>query len=296
MNEKLQAIATDLANSVISNIIKQEAAEAVAWAAGKVRASEKSASKKAEGAEEEGLTVITLASTAKKWAVQSAHWVWEKMQSAWKFMNRAAHKAADAAVWVWEQGVYVAKMIWKGLQWAWDKMTSAWNTVETTKTVAEEGSKTGARTASGAAGIFASWTSIGPWGFAIAAALVIAMLAVMSSVRGRAVGGLVTGPELTMLGEKGPEVVAPEHDFKDWANSLQSGSYNLGANIARAQAQTSGYTQMGSSYAQGAKEQAQVTPAPSGPVLSNVTVFTNNSSEMQAFLAKASQGYQRRNG
>jgi hypothetical protein len=296
MNEKLKAIATDLANSIISNIVKQEAAEAVAWATGKARVAEKVATKSAMSLQEEGWSLASIARTAREWAVSAAHWAWDKMQSAWKFANRAAHKAADAAVWVWEQGVNAAKMVWKGLQWAWDKMTSAWNTAETAKTVVEEGTKTGAKTASGAAGIFASWTAIGPWGYAIAAALVIAMLAVMSSVKGRAVGGLVTGPELTMLGEKGPELVAPEHDFKDWANSLQSGSYNLGANIARAQAQTSGYGQMGSSYAQVAKEQAHVAPPPSGPMLSNVNIFTNNSSEMQAFLAKANQGYQRRNG
>jgi len=57
-----------------------------------------------------------------------------------------------------------------------------------------------------------------------------------------AVGGLIDKPTLSLMGEAGPEVVAPERDFKDWAGSLVVlGSSLQGSVNARQASATQGY-------------------------------------------------------
>jgi len=48
-----------------------------------------------------------------------------------------------------------------------------------------------------------------------------------------AVGGIISSPTLALMGEAGPELVAPEHDFKDWASANLNLGMNLGAHAAQ---------------------------------------------------------------
>lgn len=123
-------------------------------------------------------------------------------------------------------------------------------TVQNTKT-ATESADTPVTTTNTVANIFQAHSGIPFVGAIIAAALVAVMLATMSKAKGRAVGGLVgeQGPELTMLGEKGLEVVAPEHDFKDWARGLVGMGANLGANLTYHRAQVEALNRTAASYA-----------------------------------------------
>ena len=120
----------------------------------------------------------------------------------------------------------------------------------TTKTAANAAS-IGPNVGNAASQTFATHAGIPIVGAIIAAALVLVMLATMSKVKGRAVGGVVgeKGPELTMLGEKGLEVVAPEHDFKDWARGLVGMGANLGANLTYHRASVEALNRTAAGYA-----------------------------------------------
>lgn len=120
----------------------------------------------------------------------------------------------------------------------------------TTKAAASEAS-VGPTVSSAAAKTFEANSFMPIVGAIIAGALVLYMLSTMSKVRGRAVGGVVgqNGPEMTMLGEKGLEVVAPEHDFKDWARGLVGMGANLGANLTYQRAQVEALNRTAASYA-----------------------------------------------
>ncbi|MBS1729851.1 MAG: phage tail tape measure protein [Bacteroidetes bacterium] len=109
----------------------------------------------------------------------------------------------------------------------------------------------GPNVANAASQTFETHSGIPIVGAIIAAALVLLMLSTMAKAKGRAVGGLVgeKGPELTMLGEKGLEVVAPEHDFKDWAKGLVGMGANLGANLTYQRAQVEALNRTAASYA-----------------------------------------------
>ncbi|WP_306600761.1 phage tail tape measure C-terminal domain-containing protein [Geothrix sp. 21YS21S-2] len=101
---------------------------------------------------------------------------------------------------------------------------------------------TGANIGKATSGFFSAYAGI-PWvGIAMALAGIAVMMAVMNSITAHAVGGLINKPTLSLMGEAGPELVAPEHDFKDWA-------YNLSANVLASQQQAQGYQRLGSSYA-----------------------------------------------
>lgn len=72
-----------------------------------------------------------------------------------------------------------------------------------------------------------------------------------------AVGGLIDTPTLALMGEAGPELVAPVHDFNDWANAHQ----NLGYNLAAHNAQVGRLNTAAGSYAtQGLKQNGGATP------------------------------------
>jgi hypothetical protein len=133
---------------------------------------------------------------------------------------------------------------------AWAEIRSAWETKDTAKTLTQNAVKSTSNTGAAATGFFASFAGMGPWGYALAAAAILAMFALLGSVTGRKVGGLVgkNGPEMTMLGEEGLEVVAPIHDFKDWARDFQYAGANMGFNLARHDDKMSSLQAQASSY------------------------------------------------
>lgn len=136
-----------------------------------------------------------------------------------------------------------------------------------------------------AAGIFAAHAGIPYVGPIIAAGLVALMNAVLvanaaaatatNTVKARAVGGLVTRPELTLLGEAGPELVAPEHDFKDWASGLVLMGSNLQANLQFNQAQVQDYHLQAASYAARAQAQGALNQAEGRPFAGGMTHVDN---------------------
>jgi TP901 family phage tail tape measure protein len=137
-----------------------------------------------------------------------------------------------------------------------------------------------------AAGIFQAHSAIPFVGPIIAAAYVAMMNAALvanaasaTSITARRVGGLVTSPEVTLLGEDGPELVAPESDFKDWAQDLVSlGALhaNLGQNLRREEQVVEGYHAQSSSYAAQASEQQGSVKDP-GPAAPDTTLHINMS-------------------
>ncbi len=139
----------------------------------------------------------------------------------------------------------------------------------TTAKAAASSAAVGPNVTNAAAQTFEANSSIPIVGAIIAAALVLVMLATMSKVKGRAVGGLVDRPELTLLGEAGPEVVAPERDFKDWAGGLVMLG-NLGANVAHRQAQVESLNRTVASYASAQPRRQDTTEAPAAPAVIHV--------------------------
>jgi hypothetical protein len=107
---------------------------------------------------------------------------------------------------------------------------------------------------------------------------------------------VIDKPTLAMMGEVpgSTEIVANENDFKSWANSLQNGAYNLGANIGHEQASIRGYDGLSNEYAR------QAVSAGSEPRkamdFSGANIFTSDSREMQDFLYKANYNWQKSNG
>ena len=145
----------------------------------------------------------------------------------------------------------------KGMEWAidkakfaWDKMRIAFQSAATVKEVAEAGARstaaateTGANTGAAASGIFKAHSRF-PWvGVAVALGMIALMMAAMKKITARAVGGLVTKPELTLLGERVPELLAPESSFMDWAADLT-------AYIMASQAQAQAYQLQAGRYGQ----------------------------------------------
>ncbi len=136
-----------------------------------------------------------------------------------------------------------------------------------------------------AAGIFQAHSGIPFVGPVIAAGFVaminatlIANAASAKAVKARRVGGLVTEPEVTLLGEDGPELVAPEHDFKDWARDLVSlGALhaNLGANLRKEEQTVSAYQERGVAYAAQAAEQRAPEPREGGGLGQGTTLHLN---------------------
>lgn len=188
-------------------------------------------------------------------------------------------------------------------KFAWDKVKAAWDTANTTKTVAEAGIKTTANTTEAGSSIFAAAAgffkahSLIPWvGFAIAAGFVLAMTGALDKIRGRAVGGLVTSPELTLLGEKGPEVVAPEKDFKDWARTFAAQGASIAMEIAGSRNLSNRYGYQAGSYAAGVPTGSGV--AATAPVyqfnFSGTPLMTRR--DIEDAVHQAHQGYAKRNG
>lgn len=204
----------------------------------------------------------------------------QKWDALWKGISKSVIGALSQilakqlALWIVEKAKHAWEVTSAGVKTALSAKTVAANTVETSSNVATASS-----------GFFKAHSWI-PW---VGAAIALGFIAMMmSSIKGRAVGGLVTGPELTLLGEKGPEVVAPESDFKDWANSLVNMGANLQGNVTAQLAQARGYDQYSSGLAASASRARALSDGSGGTGaqvdLRGARIFTNNDVEMQRFL------------
>ena len=67
-------------------------------------------------------------------------------------------------------------------------------------------------------------------------------------------GGIIDKPTLTLMGEAGTELVAPEKNFVRWAESLQTNSFNLGANLSASDGVVSGYGRQAAGFASAAPQ------------------------------------------
>jgi hypothetical protein len=180
-------------------------------------------------------------------AQETVHWALEKAIAAWKAM--ASSK---------EEADLLALMETKVATTAVD------DTDDTTDTIAND-TEAASATQLAVAETFAAWAMI-PGGVAIAAAQVPEIEATVASagaVTARERGGIIGlhGPEMFLGGERGPEVIAPPSDFKDWANLNQNLGWNLGAHQAR----VSHLQAQASSYSAAAQQAAQGAGAGSGP-------------------------------
>jgi len=130
------------------------------------------------------------------WAMDKAKAAWTRISTA---LGIAEIKAKDAA----------------------ETTSVAQGAANTATVVAQDTTKSASNTGTAATGFFASFAGMGPWGFALAAAAIIAMFAMLGSITGRAKGGLVDSPQMTMLGEGGePELVIPESGFREYSKAM----------------------------------------------------------------------------
>lgn len=181
----------------------------------------------------------------------------QKWDLLWKGMAGAVVQALMqmAAQELVHWGLLKAKAIWKAVD---TTSTVTQSKVKIAANTAEMGSNAGVATSNvgvAATGFFKAHSWI-PWvGFALAAGFVASMLGLLKPLTGRAVGGRVDRPEITLLGEAGPEVVAPEHDFQDWAVDFAGMGARMAANIARQEMQARDYRLQAASYTQAAMDQ-----------------------------------------
>ena len=134
-------------------------------------------------------------------------------------------------------------------EWMVDKAISIWKSADSKQKQADSAGETATNTVSAASGIFKAHSGI-PWvGVAIAIAMIALMMATMKSITARSVGGRVDHPELTLLGEKGPEIIAPETDFQDYTAGIFQMGANLQANLTRRQSMIAAYDAEASGYA-----------------------------------------------
>ena len=117
----------------------------------------------------------------------------------------------------------------------------------TTSSVTASIAQTAPAEMSMAAKIYSWFASMGPWGLLAAAGTVAAAMAAIGAIgkiTAHAEGGLIDRPTMALMGEAGPEIVAPQRNFMDWAQANQ----NLGYNLASHNASISGLQHQGNSY------------------------------------------------
>lgn len=174
------------------------------------------------------------------------------------------------------QGANILKSIYMGLgnvmasaiskiigektkEWMVDRAISAWKTADSVKKQTEAVGETGANTASAASGIFKAHSSI-PWvGVAIAIAMIALMMSTMQSITARAVGGRIDRPELALIGEAGPEIIAPERSFQDYTQGVFQMGAHLQTNMQRHQGAVAAYDAQAAGFARDARS---LSPAP----------------------------------
>ena len=209
----------------------------------------------------------------------------------------------------------VSKMIAaKMAEWVIDKAMYAWKLATVPGFAAAEAAKQAAATGTAVTETIAANSSMGPWGWAIGIAAALALVAFISSMgantgggsesvpqaasaysdrgtglqfTGRAIGGLVTKPELTLLGESGPEVVAPLQGFQQYSLDLMKNSLNSFQNFV-----ASGESAVGGFF--GAQARGLNQPALAGGVSLHISggfFGTDAEKEIHHML----QAYARRN-
>jgi hypothetical protein len=91
---------------------------------------------------------------------------------------------------------------------------------------------------SATAGFFAAFSSIPFVGIGLALAAIAAMMIVMKSITAHAVGGEINSPTLSLMGEAGPEIVAPKKDFMQVTKELVASGAQMYKGIVASQAYT----------------------------------------------------------
>lgn len=129
-----------------------------------------------------------------------------------------------------------------------DKAATTEQTANTKQKVVANTEETGSNIGKAASGFFSANSSFPIVGAILAAAMVVLMLATMAKVTAHAVGGLIDKPTMALMGEAGPELVAPEHDFKHWANSLVMSGSEMHSQILARQASTQYNSSLAASY------------------------------------------------
>jgi hypothetical protein len=92
--------------------------------------------------------------------------------------------------------------------------------------------------------IYSWYAAMGPWGVAAAAATIAAVIAAIGQigkVTAHATGGMINGPTLALMGEAGPEMVAPKEDFLSVTRSLVASGASMYGSIVASQARANGY-------------------------------------------------------
>ena len=142
------------------------------------------------------------------------------------------------------------------------------------------------------------WAAYGwiPGGVAIIEGLTLAMrAAVVAAAVPLAAGGLIDRPTYALVGEAGPEIVAPKKNFQDWANANQNLGYNLAAHNAR----VSGLQASSGDYGSQAVA-ANASSGGRGHVDLRGAVIAGESAEsariISALVKKSMDNYGRRNG
>ena len=91
---------------------------------------------------------------------------------------------------------------------------------------------------SATAGFFSAFSSIPFVGIGLALAAIAAMMIVMKSITAHAVGGEINKPTLSLMGEAGPEIVAPKKDFMQVTKELIASGAGMYKSIVASQAYT----------------------------------------------------------
>jgi len=227
----------------------------------------------------------------------------QKMKALWKGLSStiiselSKWAAKELMLWGIQKAIHLWKIISGQTEMAQSQQKVVTNTAETTSNLGVTGSNIG----KASSGFFSAYASI-PWvGFALAAACIIGMLAMLGPLTGRKVGGLVgqNGPEATMLGEEGLEVVAPDRDFKDYVAGVSGMGARMAMNIAHQELRTQDYQRQAAGYASYARENAGTGAGP-GYVDLRGAVIAGESAESGRIISKLihkhSTTYDKRNG
>jgi len=170
-------------------------------------------------------------------AQQTTNWIAEKAIAAWKTMENAR----EGAMLTGKTAAQVAAAAEQ----------EAINAGVTASDATQGAAQAAIAETTMAAKIYAWYAALGPWAIPAAAATiagVILAIGAIGKVTAHATGGLINSPTLALMGEAGPEVVAPQSDFRDWAGANQNLGFNLGAHaaqVSRLQGQAGSYGAQG---------------------------------------------------
>jgi len=143
--------------------------------------------------------------------------------------------------------------------WVAAKAKLAWDQTATKEKEVMDAEKQASDTPTIYSGLFSAFASI-PFGLGIplAIAAIAGVMGIIKSITARATGGLVDSPQLSLIGEAGPEVVAPLHDFKDFAASFVSMGASMYGSIAEREGRKSAYSSYSSEMASGIKPMSKL--------------------------------------